>query len=60
VEVTDPGSPVQVVALEGFAVSDISMFEDSGGRLHALLAGEGGVRIIYLDDPVRYYAGISP
>ena len=28
--------------------------------LGELRAGESGIRIIYLDDPVRYYAGMPP
>ena len=53
-DVAHSGQPVPAGAIPiwgaGYA-ADASMFEDSGGRLHALLAGEGGVQIVDVTDP---------
>lgn len=45
---------------EGLGASKVDVFKDQNGRLHAALIGEGVVRIIDVDDPARFYAGVVP
>lgn len=52
ISMADPSGPVPTFTVEDIAASDvISVFESSGGRLHALLAGDGNLWAIDVNDP---------
>ena len=64
--VTNPYGPVRVGTIQAKSgagqwpsvrASDFTAFASSDGRTCALLTGEWGVRIVYVDDPARCYAG---